>query len=127
MFVSKHQIFIFIACLSFGAIYGIIYSFLSGIKFFIKNRIINGILDVLFCLSFGFLFVLYSYIMNFTNFRFYMFIGLMVGFILYLKSFHIILAKYCKKIYNIIYKKLGKFKQWKKKAKFLKKRQKGLS
>lgn len=128
MFVSKNQFFIFLACLSFGGFSGMLLSLIYGVKYFIKNKVVKIILDIISCSILGALFVIYSYKIYFPNFRIYMFFGVVVGLYLYLKSFHILLANFCKKIYNIIEQKYrGAKEKWKKKTNFQKKRQKSLS
>ena len=105
MFITKNQIFIFIACLAFGGLGGGVLSFFQAIKFFIKNKIIKILLDLFGCVCVGVAYVHFSHSLKFPNFRAYMMVGVFVGIFLHLKSFHIILAKIAKKIYNIFINK----------------------
>jgi hypothetical protein len=105
VFVSKNQFLIFIACLAFGVFSGGILSLISGVKFVIKQKFINTIIDILAWGALGIAFIAYMYYMNFPNIRFYMLFGVMISIVAYFKSFHIILAKFAKKFYNIIVKK----------------------
>ena len=105
MFVSQNQIFVFIACLSFGTCFGFLFSLAKFIKYKIKNLFLRIVPDVIAFLLLSRAYVGYSYSMNFPNFRIYMVIGVVLGVYIYLKTFHIILAKYVKMAYNIIDKK----------------------
>ncbi len=105
MFVTKNQIYVFIACIAFGGLCGIILSAISAIKYFVKNKYLIIIIDVFSWAFLGVLFSIYSYILNFPNFRFYMLAGVFISIVAYFKSFHIILAKRTKKLYNKIIEK----------------------
>ena len=105
MFVSSGQFYIFLACLSFGAASGIFLSISSAIKFFVKNKIIKIILDAVFLAPIGFLFSLYSLKLNFPSLRGYMLIAIFIGILVYLKSFHIIVAFLKKVCYNKVVKR----------------------
>ena len=111
MFVSKNQFFVFIACVSFGCVCALLLSFSAALKFFIKNKIIKAIPDVIVFLLISVSFRIYCYKLNFPNVRFYMLLGAIIGMLLYFKSFHILLAKYAKKFYNIINRKIIKNKK----------------
>ncbi|MBE5734753.1 MAG: hypothetical protein E7347_06920 [Clostridiales bacterium] len=117
MFVTKNQLFIFIACLSFGGVSGVIYTLSALIKKPIRNKFLRFLPDILFSFPFGVLFVVYSYSLNFPNVRPYMLFGVFLGLLLYFKSFHIILAKCGKKIYNIYKLAKGKAKYDRRKSK----------
>lgn len=108
MFVTKNQIFVFIACVAFGGIGGILFSFSAGIKSFIKNRVLKCLPDLISMLILGAVFCLYSHFLNFPNLRTYMIAGVFIGNVLYFKSFHILLAKCVKKFYNIIEQKINR-------------------
>lgn len=110
MFVTKNQIYVFIACVAFGFISGIVFGGLSYIKVFIKNRIIKIILEFLSGGLLGCFFVFYTYKLNFPTLRVYMLIGVVVGIVGYFKSFNILLAKSAEKIYNIFKSKKVKRK-----------------
>ena len=101
MFVTKNQIFIFIACVAFGGVSGILFSLSALFKLFIKNRLLKMIPDVIASMPLSVCFIFYAYSLNFPNLRPYMLFGVFVGLLLYFKSFHIILAKTVQKIYNI--------------------------
>ena len=108
MFVSLNQFYVFMSCVMFGAMGGVVYSVLSILRLIIKNKVFNGAIDAIFMLVLSFIFSVFSYKSNFPNIRFYMMGGVLLGLILYLKSFHIILAKFVKKFYNITIQKFKK-------------------
>lgn len=108
MFVTGGQFYVFIACLAFGGVCGIFFSVSAIIKFVTTNKIIRLIPDLFAFLLTCALYVIYAFILNFPSFRAYMVIGVLLGIYLYLKSFHIILAKICKKAYNNIRKKFSR-------------------
>lgn len=101
MFVTKNQIFVFIACVSYGLFSGVAFGLLCFIKVFIKNKVLTVILDVICGAMLGAGFVSYAYKFNFPNLRAYMFVGILIGLLCYFKSFNILLAKSAEKIYNI--------------------------
>ena len=47
MFVTQNQFFVFIACIAFGGAVGIIFSVFSCVKFFIKNKVLSAIPDII--------------------------------------------------------------------------------
>ena len=101
MFVTKNQFYIFIACLAIGGVFGSFCSFSASVKFFIKNKFLKAFCDVFASFFLSVIFVLFSFYLRFSNLKLYMLCGVFIGIYLYLKSFHIILAKYAEKIYNI--------------------------
>jgi hypothetical protein len=105
MFVSANQIYVFLACVAFGGVVGVFFSVSSLLKSLIKIKWIKVIVEVLVFILVAVLYLLYSYNMHFPNLRLYMIGGVLVGITAYLKSFHIMLAKFLKKAYNIIKRK----------------------
>ena len=102
MFVTANQIYVFLACVSFGGCVGILFSFINGIKFLIKKDLFKIIIDVLAFVIIAILYVIFSYRVKFPSLRLYMIAGVLMGIVIYCKSFHRILAKIVKKAYNII-------------------------
>lgn len=117
MFVSKGQFIVFCSCVSFGAFAGIIYGFLNTYSFFLKNKGVKLAFDVLIFSIISICFVLYSSVQKLPNLRFYMILGVFLGVLIYIKTFHYILAKNLKKIYNIFSEKRIKKKCLKKQKK----------
>ena len=111
MFVTKHQFYVFIACISFGGISGLMFSATQTLKYYIKNKLIKVVLDVFVFIALAGGYVLYSHVLKFPNTRIYMLAGVFLGIVLYFKSFHIILAKYLKKLYNIVSKNIKRKKK----------------
>ena len=105
------QIYIFIICLFCGVISGVVYDILyiarcslCGIDkyaYTVKDKIFLIICDLLYCLVFAAGFIFVSVLFDFGNLRAYMLIGCALGAIIYLKSFHIIVAFFVKRVYNI--------------------------
>ena len=91
------QIFIFITCLFTGIVSGVVYDVLYIARcvlcgpymaaYTVKDKIFLVVCDLVYCavLSAGF-----------------MFIGCILGALVYLKSFHIIVAFFAKRVYNKI-------------------------
>ena len=102
MFVSSGQIYVLIACVAFGGICGLIFSFFSLFKFLVKNKLFQAFFDVLAFVITAFLYVVFSCFLKFPNFRFYMIVSVVLGIFLYFKSFGLLLAKTGKKLYNNI-------------------------
>ncbi len=104
MFVTLSQFYVFLSCLAFGGVSGSLFSITFLLKCKIDTKIIKAIIDVFCCVIITFLYLLYSFYMKFPSLRLYMIVGVVFGICLYIKSFHIILAKLCKKLYNILKK-----------------------
>lgn len=100
MFSSSGQFFVLLTCVGFGYVGGIIFTMFFAFKKLLNNFFVKIILDLCSFIVLCFLFVLYSNILNFPSFRFYMAIGVFSGLILYIESFHFILAKTCEIVYN---------------------------
>ena len=106
------QIYIFIICLFCGVISGIAYDILyiarcilCGIdksNYTVKDRIFLIICDLLYCILFAAGFIFVSVLFDFENLRAYMLIGCALGALIYLKSFHLIVAFFVSRVYNVI-------------------------
>ena len=106
------RFFIFIVCLFCGIISGILYDVLFVARVFlcgadkrvytVKDRIFIIAADILYCLTFAAGYIFTSVTFDFEGFRLYMLIGCGLGALLYLKSFHVIVAFSVKKVYNKI-------------------------
>ncbi len=108
MFVTSGQFYVFISCVAFGCVSGVLLGVSDCVKRMVKNRALQISSDVFAFVLICFSFVAYSYLLNFPNVRAYMFLGVFLGIVLTFKSFNIILAKIGKKIYNICVKKKRK-------------------
>ena len=108
MFVTSGQIYIFFSCLAFGIASGIIYSVIIFIKKVIKIKAFRIIFDLLFFIALAVAFLIYTFLLKFPSVRAYMLVGVISGLYIYLKSFHFILAKMSKRLYNIMVNKKRK-------------------
>lgn len=110
MFVSANQFYVFIACIGFGSVMGVVYSPILAVKSKIKSRVLKVVSDVSFFAVLCFTYALFSFYSDFPSLRAYMIAGVFMGIILYVKSFNIILAKFARMIYNKIVKTYKKRK-----------------
>ncbi|MCI8734726.1 MAG: hypothetical protein HFE40_04150 [Clostridia bacterium] len=104
------QFFIFMVCLFCGILSGAVYDvlyiarcFLCGIdkqSYTVKDKIFIIAADIFYCLVFAAGFIFVSVMFGFGTLRLYMLLGCLLGFLLYLKSFHFIVAFSVKKVYN---------------------------
>ncbi len=108
MFVANGQFFIIITCVAYGFVAGSLFTILTPLRMVVQNTIIRAILDVICFVILCFLFVVYSNLLNFPNFRVYMVFGVLLGLILYIESLHFILAKLVGIVYNKICKMFTK-------------------
>ncbi len=110
MFVTKNQFFVFIACIAIGGVGGIFFTVAKFIKFFIKNSRLKMLPDIAAFCVFTAWYVWISFNLQFPSQRIYMTAGVLVGLLLYFKSFNFILDLWLKKLYNIFIKKLTALK-----------------
>ena len=115
------RIYVFIICLFCGVVSGVLYDVLYVARVSVcglnrsaytaKDKIFIAVADILYCLAFtaGFIFV--SVMFDFEAFRPYMFLGCVLGALLYLKSFHEIIAFFVNKVYNGMVIRYGKLKE----------------
>ena len=108
MFVTNNQLSVFLVCVALGGALGVVFSVSSAIKFFVKFKGVTWVFDFFAFLIVGVLYALIANRLRFPNYRVYMTVGVFIGIFAYLKSFHILLAKSVKKIYNIIKSKVRK-------------------
>ncbi len=101
MFVTASQFYVFVACVGFGGACGILFTISAIIKTKINNLILRIIPDLVAFLITAMLYCFYAFILCFPNFRIYMTVGVLLGILIYFKSFHILLANLLKKLYNI--------------------------
>lgn len=114
------SVFIFLTCLFCGVISGTVYDVLyiarctvCGVdkkEYTAKDKIFIIICDILYCLVFAAGFIFVSVMFDFTSLRLYMLAGCVIGALIYLKSFHTIVAFCVKKVYNILSNKKQKRK-----------------
>ncbi|MBD5584947.1 MAG: hypothetical protein HDQ88_07690, partial [Clostridia bacterium] len=108
------QFFVFMACMFCGILSGLVYDtlyiarcVLCGIdkqNYTVKDKIFIISADIIYCLAFSAGFVFVSVMFDFEALRLYMLLGCVLGALIYIKSFHLIVAFFVKKVYNIITK-----------------------
>lgn len=109
------RIFIFISCLSLGILSGTVYDILYIIRcsvcgvqlkyYTAKDKIFTIVCDIMYFVVLSSAYIFLSVIFEFEQTRFYMLLGCGIGIILYLKSFHLIVAFFVKKVYNSVHRK----------------------
>ncbi len=105
MFVTLNQFYVFIACVTFGALMCVLYSPLILIKKKYKNVAVALLVDIIYYFLLAVFFMGYSFCLSFPSLRAYMLFGVLLGNFLYIKSFHYMLAKVGKRLYNIFIRK----------------------
>lgn len=89
-----------------GTVYDLLYVarvFVCGInksKYTVKDKIFTCICDLLYFIVLAAAFVFVSVCFEFYSLRLYMVVGCALGVIIYLKSLHLIIAFFIKKVYN---------------------------
>ncbi len=111
-FSSKMQLFIFLMCALCGVCSGVVYDVLyvarvfvcgtNKVNYTLKDKIFTCVCDLIYFTVFAAMFIFLSVCFEFYEIRAYMLAGNVLGAIIYLKSFHIIIAFLIKKVYNII-------------------------
>ncbi|MBQ9081131.1 MAG: hypothetical protein IJY26_00655 [Clostridia bacterium] len=99
------QLYVFFSCVLSGVVAGVAYDILYLVKKWARNRAVRIALDVFFFVLFSGIYVFVSVMFSLPSFRLYMFLGCLVGLLLYLKSMHRILDFFVKRLYNIKKKK----------------------
>lgn len=114
MLITKNQIFVFIACISFGGVSGIFLSLAEVLKKPINVKPLKILPDVAAFILIAAAYVVFSFKLNFPSYRIYMTVGVFLGLALYYKSLHVILAKCTQKAYNKTIKRFFEFLKTKK-------------
>ena len=100
MFVANNQFYVFIACVSIGTLFGVFYSPIVMIKEKVCKITVSISLDIIYFFLLSICFLFCSYFLKFPSLRGYMLVGIFLGIYLYFKSFHYMLAKVVKRVYN---------------------------
>ena len=87
-------------CVFLGMSGGILYEGVELFRFFVGNRIARAVADAAFFLLVAVLFTVSSAFFCLPSFRLYQVGACMVGFLLYRKSLHRILAFFARRLYN---------------------------
>ena len=94
------QIFVFFACTACGIVSGVLYDVIFCALYPIRARWVHIVTDMFFFVLFAGLYLFVSVMFSLPSFRLYMLCACFIGFFLYLKSFHKIVAFFMEKIYN---------------------------
>ena len=117
LFETLKQSYIFLGSIYFGLIIGIIKNGINLIiNTFKNNKIITFIFDLIFMLIFGLLFIFCINLINFGEFRVYLLLGYICGFVIEIKTLGFLVDFVFKKIYTFIiflYKKILNLKIFK--------------
>ena len=94
---TQHQFAVFGLCLFIGFLGGVLYEPFSFLRLLFgcrqgKNKILGGVIDTAFWLSFTILSTALGFAFGFPAFRVYICLGYVLGGIIYLKSLHRIVA-----------------------------------
>ena len=112
---TKGQFSVFCICIAVGFVGGLLYESFSVLRWIFgcprgKSKALCVALDILFFLSFAVLCVFAAYTFRFPAFRTYMWLGYGIGFLLYLKIVHRIVAFFENMCYNKATKLIKKLK-----------------
>lgn len=109
LFESLKQSYIFFGTIYFGLLAGIFRDFTIFILNLLKkNKIVSIILDLIFSIGFSFLFIICLNVVNFGEFRIYLLLSYILGFILERKTLGFLVDFIFEKIYNFIVKIIKK-------------------
>ena len=100
MFVTENQFYYFAESLYIGALSAFFYSFIALIKLPFKKGFFYQVIDFWALCPCFLCYLILSEKYAFPNFRFYMFVGVVIGFTIYSISFGKTLAKISEIVYN---------------------------
>lgn len=104
------QFHVFLLCAACGISGGVLYDLLFCLRYPLNKKWISVATDCLFCLLFAILFLGLSLSVGMGDLRFYMVFGCAIGFFLYLKSLHKIVAFFAERVYNKVGKQIKRMK-----------------
>ena len=112
---TKNQFTVFCLCLAVGFAGGLIYEIFAFIRWIFgcergKNKVFGGILDFLFFICFAIFCITASFLLHFSGFRVYMWLGYGLGCMLYSKTLRRLVAFLENMCYNLSYKIIMKAK-----------------
>ncbi len=105
------QFYIFLVCVLCGVVGGALYDVFDGLQAPFHSRVGKIIAQLCFCAVFALFYLYVSVRLGLPDFRAYMFLGCFAGFLLYLKSFHEIVAFFAGKVYNTAKRLIRKSKE----------------
>lgn len=112
---TQNQFTVFCLCLAVGFAGGLIYEIFAFIRWIFgcergKNKVFGGILDFLFFICFAIFCITASFLLHFSGFRVYMWLGYGLGCMLYSKTLRRIVAFLENMCYNLSCKIIMKAK-----------------
>ena len=110
MFSSLDQPRIVLVSLFIGVVIGAFYEIFYLLKLIFKGKVFKEILNAIWIFLSSFIYIQISTSYSFPNFRVYTVVFMVVGVIIYLFSFHKIIAIFLNRVYNIITKIFKKVK-----------------
>lgn len=114
LFETLKQSFVFLGTIYFGILAGIVRDFcLFVFNLFKKNKIVKLILDILFMIIISILFILCLNVVNYGEFRLYLLLSYILGFVVERKTIGYLVDFIFQKIYNLIVKGIKKLSQTK--------------
>lgn len=100
------QLQIFIVCTAFGILFGVVYELFYVLRRpFQKKYMLCVVTDIVFCVLCGVVFLFFITENGLGGLRIYMVAAGIVGFVLYQKSFHKIVAFFVERGYNVFIKR----------------------
>ena len=119
---SKNQLTVFCLCIAVGFVGGFIYEIFAFFRWICgcereKNKIIGGIFDLLFFICFAIFCTFSTFLLHFSGFRVYFWLGFALGGGLYSKTLRRIVAFLENMCYNVFRKIVNKAKSKKKLSK----------
>ncbi len=95
------QIRIFLVCTLVGVLCGVLYDAFFLVRSTYRKHWLRILCDILFSIGFALVYAIVSVSLEFPPLRFFFLLGCGLGLLLYIKSFHKIVAFFVEKIYNI--------------------------
>ena len=105
------QLHIFLLCAACGIAGGALYDVFFLLSRAFRHRAVHIAADALFCVAFSGVYLLFSLSFALPSMRLYQFLACALGFFLYLKSFHKIVAFCADSVYNKIRPLLQKIRE----------------
>ena len=110
---TSGQFALFGLCIAVGFLGGVLYEGFAFFRLLLgsgqgKSKIVGGVLDIAFWLAFALFTIWSGYFFKFPSFRVYIWMGYVVGGIIYLKTLHKIIAFF----ESLCYNKIAKLVKW---------------
>ena len=111
--MNPDQFYIFLVCCMLGIAGGALYEFFFLLRTVFRATWVRCLGDGVFCLLFGGAYLFVSVMLGFPNVRLYAIAACMLGFFLYEKSFHKIVAFCAQRVYNMFKQRKRSGAVWK--------------